>query len=65
VENTRLQRDAAAAIAQASLDVVESCVHPSCHRDAWDEFFRIALAGIEAYCIQQDRMRHRLQPTSN
>jgi hypothetical protein len=63
--NQRLQHDAATAIAQASLEVVESCVHPVCHKDAWEEFYRIALAGIEAYCLQQDRLQQRMNPTNN
>jgi len=61
----RLQHDAAVAIAKACLDVVASCVHPSCHKDAWDEFYLIAKSGIEDYEIQVDRMQHRLHPSNN
>ena len=63
--NQRLQHDAAVAIAQACLDVVASCVHPSCHKEAWDEFYRIAVAGLEAFCIQAERMQQRLKPSAN
>ena len=63
--NQRLQHDAAVAIAQACLDVVASCVHPSCHKEAWDEFYRIAVAGLEALAIQAERMQQRLKPSAN
>lgn len=65
MSNQRLQHDAAVAIATACLDVVASCIHPSCHKDAWDEFYMIAKSGIEAYEIQADRMQHRLRPSKN
>jgi hypothetical protein len=63
--NQRLQHDAAAAIAKACLDVVASCIHPCCHKDAWEEFYRIAKTGIETYEIHVDRMQHRLRPSRN
>ncbi len=65
MENRRVQHDAAAAIAKACLDVVASCVHPSNYKDAWDEFYVIAKAGIEAYKIQVARMQQRLHPSQN
>lgn len=63
--NQRIQHDAAIAIAKACLDVVTSCVHPSCHKDAWEEFYLIVKAGIETYEIQNQRMLHRLRPCQN
>jgi hypothetical protein len=63
--NARLTHDAAAVIAKLCLDVVASCVHPSCHKDAWDEFYMIAKSGIEAYEIEVNRMQHRLHPSKN
>jgi len=63
--NQRLPHDTAMAMAQAILDVVASCVHPSMHRDAFDEFFAICKAGIEAFNIQQQRMQQRLRPGRN
>jgi hypothetical protein len=65
MSNQRLQHDAAAAIAKACLDVVASCVHPSCHKDAWDEFYMIAKSRIEAYEIAVERILHRLRPLQN
>ena len=32
---------------------------------AFDEFYVIAKAGIEAFCIQENRMLQRLNPTKN
>jgi hypothetical protein len=63
--NQRLQHDTAVAIAKACLDVIASCVHPSCHKDAWDEFYLIAKSGIEAYEIHSERMQQRLHPSKN
>jgi hypothetical protein len=63
--NPRLQHDAAFAIARACLNVVASCVHPSCHKDAWEKFYMIAKSCIEAYEIQADRMLDRLRPLEN
>ena len=63
--NQRLQHDAAFAIAKACLGVIASCVHPSCHKDAWEEFYLIAKAGIEAYEIQTHRMLHKLHSFNN
>jgi hypothetical protein len=65
MNNQRLIHDAAVAIATACLDVVASCIHPSCHKDAWDEFYMIARSGIEAYEIQVNRTQHRLRPSKN
>ena len=63
--NPRVQHDSAVAIAKACLNVIASCIHPSCHKDAWEEFYMIAKAGIEAYEIQVDRMERRLRPSAN
>jgi len=65
VNNTRLQHDAAMAMAKAILDVVASCLHPDCHRDAFDEFVAICKAGVESYDIQRERMQKRLRPGRN
>ena len=34
-------------------------------RDAFDEFFRVVHAGLEAFRIQDERMRQRLKPSKN
>ena len=63
--NQRLQHDCAMAMAKAILDVVASCVHPSCHKDAFEEFVAICQTGIDAYEIQVDRIQQRLHPCKN
>jgi len=65
MSNQRFQHDAAVAIAKACLNVIASCVHPSCHKDAWEEFYMIVKSGIESYEIQTHRMLHRLHPSRN
>ncbi len=65
MKNPRPKHDVAVAIAQASLDVVASCVRPELHKDVWEEFYRIALAGVESFDVMRDRTRHRLRPTNN
>ena len=63
--NQRLKHDTAVAIAQACLDVVASCIEPVCHPDAKEEFYHIAMAGMEALAIQEERMQQRLKPSTN
>lgn len=61
----RLRHDAAVAVAQANLNVVASQFPPSSHKDLWEQFYRIALAGLEALAIQEERMQQRLRPSRN
>jgi hypothetical protein len=63
--NTRLQHDAAFAMARALLEIVQNCIRPEDHRDAFDEFYRVCKAGLEAYSVQQTRMEQRLRPSWN
>jgi len=63
--NQRLCHDAAFAMATAILEVVENCIRPEERRDALNEFYRVCMAGIEAYQIQAERMRQRLHPSKN
>ena len=65
MHHERLINDTAMAIAQAMLDLVGPCIREETHSDAFAEFFTVAKAGLEAFCIQQDRMRQRLSPTKN
>jgi hypothetical protein len=62
MENQRLKDEAAAMMAQAAMEVIESCIDPVCHRDAYDEFLRIAHAGLDSYEVMRLRMAHRLNP---
>jgi hypothetical protein len=65
VENQRLQHDAAAAMAQAILDLVENCIREDERHDAFYEFVSVCRAGIETYDVMRDRMQHRLNPLNN
>jgi hypothetical protein len=60
--HTRLQHDAAEAMAHALLDLVKPCLREEEFRDAFDEFYAVCRARIEAYELQIDRMRRRLNP---
>jgi hypothetical protein len=65
VVNERLIHDAAVSMSQAILDTVQPCLRQEERLDALSEFYVICKAGIEAFCIQQERMRVRLNPTKN
>jgi hypothetical protein len=63
--NQRLIHDTAMAMAQAILDLVAPCLREEEQMEAFGEFYIACKAGIEVFCIQQDRMRQRLRPTRN
>ncbi len=63
--NHRLVHDAAFAMALAILDVVSPLLREEERKDAFDEFFRVCQAGIEAYGIQANRMSERMRPSRN
>jgi hypothetical protein len=52
-------------MAKALLEIVQDCIREEEHRDALEEFYRVAHAGLEAFCIQDERMRQRLKPSRN
>jgi hypothetical protein len=63
--NERLMHDAAMAMAQAMLDIVEPCLRYEERLEAIGEFYIACKAGIEAYEIQKARLQSRLNPTNN
>jgi hypothetical protein len=63
--NQRLCHDAAFAMAKTLLDIVGPCIREEEQRDAFDEFYRVCLAGIEAYETHVARMESRLHPSKN
>jgi hypothetical protein len=63
VVSDRLVHDAAVAMSQAILDIVTPCLRGEERLDALNEFYIVCKAGIEAFCIQQERLRVRLNPT--
>jgi hypothetical protein len=61
----RIYHDAAFPMAKALIDVVAPCIREEERREAFDEFYRICLAGIEAFVIHWNRMESRLHPGKN
>jgi hypothetical protein len=57
--------NAAVAMAQAILDIVQPCLREDERLDALTEFYIVCKAGIEAYEMQKTRMLLRLNPTRN
>ena len=63
--NQRLIHDAAMAMTHTLVDLVAPCLREEERQDAFNEFYVVCQAGLEAFCIQQERMIHRLNPTKN
>ena len=60
--NQRLYYDAAFAMAAAlARNRPVNRIREDERGDAFDEFYRVAHAGLEAFCIQDERMRQRLK----
>jgi hypothetical protein len=52
-------------MATALLEVVQSRIEQADRRHAFAEFYRVCLAGVEAFCIQAERMQQRMKPSRN
>ena len=63
--NQRLIHDTVFAMAQALVDRLGACTREDERQDAKDEFYCVCKAGLEAFCLHQDRLRRRLRPTQN
>jgi hypothetical protein len=63
--NQRLQHDTAFALATALLGIVQGCIREEERRDAFEAFYEVCRAGIEAHDIQRQRMQTRLNPFKN
>jgi hypothetical protein len=63
--NQRLQHDTAFALATALLGIIQNCLRAEERRDAFNEFYQVCRAGIEAHDIQRQRMQTRLHPFNN
>ena len=57
----RLQHDTAFALATVLLEIVENCIRPEEHRDAFDEFYE----EIKQALIVHDAKRNKITPSSN
>jgi len=63
--NDRLVHDTAVPMAQAAVDILENVLRPADRLEAFSEFYRIARAGLEAYCLHRERIQERLRPLEN
>jgi hypothetical protein len=63
--NDRLIHDASIAMARAILDRISPCLRDEEKLEALRESYLVCKAGIEAFCIHQERMLARLNPTKN
>ena len=52
-------------MATALLEIVQSRIQQEDRRHAFAEFYRVCLAGLEAFCIQEEWMAHRMNPSTN
>lgn len=63
--NQRKIHDVSVAMAQALLDLMQPHLPYVERLKAIGDFYCVCKAGIEAYEIQLNRMRHRLKPLEN
>jgi hypothetical protein len=52
------------AITQGVIDVLSNLIPDTDKRDAFEEIFALVKDQLVAFCIEQDRMAHRLNPVS-
>jgi hypothetical protein len=63
--NARLVHDVCWATAQHIVEVFAPLLREEERKDAFLEVYERVKAGLEAYCLQDDRMQHRLKPHRN
>lgn len=63
--NQRLCHDCALMMAVHCVELLGGLLREDEKMDARDEFYRICNAGLEAFCIQQERLTQRLNPLDN
>jgi hypothetical protein len=52
-------------MATALLDLIQNCIREEERRDAFEEFYRVCLAGLEAHALQEERLQRRIGPSEN
>lgn len=52
-------------MARELLGIVQNCLRPEEHRDAFEEFFEVCKRGLNARDTHADRMDGRLDPSRN
>lgn len=63
--NQRLCHDCALMMTEHCIELLVNVLDEEQKLQARDGIYEICLAGIEAFCLQQDRMMQRLNPTKN
>lgn len=65
IVNERLARDCALMMMEHCIELLVNVLDEEQKLQARDGIYEICLAGIEAFCLQDDRMRQRLEPLKN
>ena len=52
-------------MARELLGIVQNCLRPEEHRDAFEEFFEVCRRGLVAHEMHADHMHRRLKPSRN
>lgn len=63
--NQRLCHDCALMMTEHCIELLVNVLDEEQKLQARDGIFEICLAGIEAFCMQQERMQQRLRPMDN
>ena len=62
MENQRILHEAAMAMAKRLVERISALLRPEEHKDAFEEFYIVCKAGIEAYLVECERQRWRMRP---
>jgi hypothetical protein len=65
MKNQRLIHDVSRAMAFSMLTIVKPCLREEEQLEALNEFYVACRAGIESFCLQQERINNRLKPMDN
>ena len=52
-------------MARELLGIVQNCIRPEEHRDAFEEFFEVCRRGLNARERHADKIHERLNPSTN
>ena len=65
MDNARLKHDVALMSAEHCGEALRGLLSKEQLRAMTEQFYHICHAGIEAFCVYQERIDHRLSPTKN
>lgn len=57
--------EAAFLMARQLLGIVQNCLRPEEHRDAFEEFFEVCRHGLNTHATNEDRLHGRPDPSMN